>query len=89
MIGLKQQFSCRSVINEFNFTELSDEIEELYIEYKEYTEQLATVSLQIIYINKQNVVSAATGRSLQDFVIILKNGTKLNSTADTILESLG
>lgn len=77
MIGLKQQFSCRSIINEFNFTELSDEIEELYVEYEKYAERLATVSLQIIYINKQNVVSAGTVGSLQDFVIILKNRTKL------------
>lgn len=87
MIGLKQQYSCSSVINEFNFTELSDEMEELHVEHKEYTERLTTIFLQIIYLGKQNAFCARTGGSPQDFVIILKEKPK--ATEDTILESLG
>lgn len=66
MIGLKQLYSCSCVINDFNFTELSDKIEELYVEHEEYTEKLATIFLQIIGIDKENAVCARTGGSLQD-----------------------
>lgn len=63
-------------MNEFSFTELSDEIEELYVGHEEYTERLTTIFLQIIHIDKQNTVFARTGGSLQDFFIIFKKKEK-------------
>jgi len=62
------------VINELNFTEMTDKVAALYVEREECTERLATIFLQIIYVGKQNAVCARTG-GLQDFVIQLKTQT--------------
>lgn len=45
VFGLKPQCFWSSVINELNFTELSDEMKELYVEREELPARFATVFL--------------------------------------------